>query len=188
MRSLDLSGSIGDIGCMFESDDPDGYVVTWSLRALFIPAAIFVTGVGVLVAVWPGPIALWLGLAVIFALSGWVAFVALRRIIRGTVAFAVDSRGIYLGDDDELRRPTWVYWESIDSVVHFRSWNRDAEEYGSGKPYVGIVRNGKIIDVRLIQGWKLDIARLTRATQHFGGDTLVQKLPDQNQRSLPRSR
>jgi hypothetical protein len=173
----------GYIAKMSESIDPGAYVVRWSPWSLGVPLVMIAVVPVVFVLAWPPGVLVWICAAAFFAGGMLVLVRAIRRLVAGTVVFAVDSRGLYLGQDDDLKRPAWIPWSAVDAVVHFRQYKIHSENGGSWDRYVGVARGGQIVTARRIQGWRLDLDRLAEATRRFGGGTPIQHLPDQRRAS-----
>ena len=130
------------------------------------------------------PIALWwrdpegnrtaLIIALVFELGAIYLFVSyLLRAIRRDRALVIDDNGVFLGRDDERRPAELQPWSTIDAVVAFDAWAPDDETHR----YIGVARGKEIVAFRLIDGWKLDKDKASRAVACFGGGRPFRSLP-----------
>lgn len=99
-------------------------------------------------------------------------FRAVRRIRRwagGAVRLALDSRGVFLGEDDDRRPAQLVPWSAVDAIVHFHHRSDPRDEDVKPSRYVGVLRNGRIASARRVEFWRLDLDQLAEAAQRYGG-------------------
>lgn len=164
------------------SSGAGAYVARWGARAFLWPTLILVMTVPAVVWGWRDLGGAWFVIVVFLVAAAVITVQAVRRTATGAVAFAVEERGVYLGED-ENRRTAWWSWGDIDAVVHFRFRHPgDEGSRGAVSRYVGVMRGGQVVDSRRVQGWRLDPAGLAAATGAHGAGTPVVELPEQRGR------
>jgi hypothetical protein len=100
----------------------------------------------------------------------------LRRPFRTSVHPLRAGRGpdgVFLGRDADNRPAELQSWSTIDAVVHFEAWAPDDGTFR----YIGVARGKEIVSFRIIDGWKLDKSKASRAVASFGGGRPFQSLP-----------
>ena len=107
---------------------------------------------------------------VLFAL----AVVHLRRVVRGTVTFAVASEGVYWCPSGKKDRGRWFPWTEV-TVIEFHA----AEGGSTGRGAIALRGNAppdeelpRLVSTRL-GGWRVDRRRLTRALGRFAPEVEV---------------
>jgi hypothetical protein len=102
------------------------------------------------------------------------ATVALRRVARGAVAFAVAERGVYWCPSGRPAKGEWFDWEEV-TAIEFHS----AEGGSSGRGAVALRGYAperddrpRLVSTRL-GGWRIAPARLGRALREFAPDVEV---------------
>jgi hypothetical protein len=154
----------------------DSYDVRFGHRSTLFGLTGVLTFLVPLIMVVRNPVKDWTGLiiAAIFELGAICLFVFyLVRAIRRERALVIDDNGVFLGRDDENRPAELQSWSTIDAVVHFEAWAPDDGTFR----YIGVARGKEIVAFRIINGWKLDKSKASRAVASFGGGRPFQSLP-----------
>ncbi len=117
--------------------------------------------------------------------AGWVmpfaglvllvlALVHLRRVVRGAVAFAVASEGVYWCPSGRRSKGRWFRWDEI-TVIEFHA----AEGGSSGRGAIALRGNAppdeelpRLVSTRL-GGWRVNRRRLARALGRFAPEVEV---------------
>jgi hypothetical protein len=103
-----------------------------------------------------------------------LALVYLRRVLRGTVAFAVASEGVYWCPSGKKAKGRWFPWNEV-TVIEFHA----AEGGSSGRGAIALRGNAppdeelpRLVSTRL-GGWHVNRRRLGRALGRFAPEVEV---------------
>jgi hypothetical protein len=103
-----------------------------------------------------------------------LAVVYLRRVVRGTVAFAVARNGVYWCPSGNRAKGQWFSWDEV-AAVEFHA----AEGGSSGHGAVALRGHApedeglpRLVSTRL-GGWRIGHRRLSRALQRFAPDVRI---------------
>jgi hypothetical protein len=128
------------------------------------------------------------------AVGGWLLVRSARRMLRGEVALGVDVTGVYLGVDDDGSAAELFDWSRVAAVVHYRKLHR-SRNHRHWRQHVAVLLRptGELagfadpafrLRSRRIQGWRLNVPRLTEAVQRYAPAARVEHGPDQGDASL----
>ncbi|MEN3358796.1 MAG: hypothetical protein V7637_2778 [Mycobacteriales bacterium] len=195
---------VGDSGFdpVWTPTDPSAYTVRYGLRQLLFPLGITAGMLAFLVVASRGNRTnqgslLFFG-SIFVLVPGWLVWRGINRIRRGVAALGVDGSGVYLGEDDDGTPPELVPWAEIEAVVYYRGWSQSGRGGRAANNHVGVIvkradggdragEPGGLADwtdatlrlrSRRVQGWQLDVRRLTAAVQRFAPRVPVRRAPD----------
>jgi hypothetical protein len=166
---------------MSASSDPGSYEVRYGVRSAVSKLAFLsVPTLGAVLATvtWSRSGAtLFIALAVWVVVAGALA-AEIRKIVQRRSIVVIGSRGVHLGRDDADHPATWEPWEAIDAVVHFNGQYVRAAGNQLTR-FVGVVRDGQIVNYRHLGGSRLDLERAAEAVARHGGGTPFWEAPEQ---------
>jgi hypothetical protein len=103
-----------------------------------------------------------------------LAVVYLRRVVRGTVAFAVAEKGVYWSPSGNDAKAQWFSWDEV-AAIEFHAAEGGSSGHGAvalcGSPDPG-EEPPRLVSTRL-GGWRIGRRRLGRALRRFAPEVEI---------------